>query len=134
MTDFPSYRADIEALANDLKIRLYQRFTEAESADILGISIPTLRRIRARGAIGFLKITDRHVRYFGFQLCQYLVEQIEEAECPDTRRKENFRSESTGYQNSRAAQPGAEHGSMQKPGKQDELLWAQKVFAEQKSD
>ena len=134
MTDQKSYEAKIEDLAGDLGIKLYGRFTSREAADILGLSTPTLNRIRARGDIAYLKLGDRQVRFFGFQLLSYMLQSIEEAKCQNTPRNEISKLASTGFPNNREAQPGAEPSMTEIPDKQNALHYAQKTFRKLKND
>ncbi len=75
-----------------MDVPLYRRYTEANASGILGVSPATLKRIRTKGAIAYIRVSDRHVSFFGFQLLEYLLENIE---CPATA-NENTKSETTG--------------------------------------
>ena len=105
MTDIHNYKADIESLAKETGINLYQRFTTESASDILGISIPTLNRIKARGEIAYLRLGDRTVRYFGFQILEYLLKSIEEVTCQNTPQKTATKSATTGSDNERKTEP-----------------------------
>jgi len=130
----PDNTAEIlEEIAKEMDIKLYRRFTESEASDILGLSIQTLRRIRSAGKISYLRVSERHVRFFGFQLCEYLLSNIEEKTCPDTKLTSgHIRSENTGSLNSPVAQHGAGHGSTEPLDKLSALRCAQQTFKKQK--
>lgn len=74
----------IEAIASEENIPLYKRFTEDEAADILDVSVPTLRRIRERGEIAYIRVSERRIRYFGLHLCEYFLSKVEKAICRET--------------------------------------------------
>ena len=105
MTD-PENLDPRQAICEDLDISLYGRFTESNVCDKLGFSLATLRRMRARGEIGYLK-TGRKISFFGYQLCDFLLASVtiqESIPCPDTAdRQKPTRLETTGSDSATAA-------------------------------
>ena len=91
-------------------IMMGETYSEAEAANILRISVPTLRRLRASKRIAFLRLSPRKIFYLGQNLVEFLVQSTEVAQCPDTIRAASTRSETSGSPVSRPAQPGIEHG------------------------
>ena len=116
-----------EKIAKESGITLYRRFTEQEASAMLDISVQTLRRIRDKGDIAHLRVSDRHVRFFGFQLCEYLVSKIEDKSCLDTSPNATKLGH-TGSQNKVEAPHGAELGIVQKPTKRAEFRSAQRIL------
>ncbi|MEE9330134.1 MAG: hypothetical protein V3V30_08355 [Parvularculaceae bacterium] len=125
----PNNRQDlIEIMAKEAEIPLYRRFTEAQSASIIGISLPTLRRIRARGEIAYLKVSERRIQFLGLQLCSYLVDQIQEVSCPKHHQSVSSNSENTGLANGKNPAPTTNTGTMEKLDKRDAFLSAQRTL------
>lgn len=119
-----------ENIAKEMGITLYRRFTESEASDILGISTQTLRRIKSAGKISYLRVSERHVRFFGFQLCEYLLSNIKEKSCPAMPLKNaHIKSENSGFQSNQEALRGAELGM--KTAKPDVNRLALKTFQKQ---
>ena len=117
----------IEAIAQEEDIPLYKRFTEAEAAGILQVSVHTLRRIRETGQIAYIRVSERHIRYFGLHLCEYILSKVERVICPDTTSSDS-KSATTGSQNNLAAPRGAGRGTTPKPSKQDALASARRIL------
>jgi excisionase family DNA binding protein len=118
-------------IAQEMGTPLYQRFSEKETAEKLGVSLPTLRRMRAEGKIAFLRIGDRKVEYFGFQIVEYLLGNVREAEWEESS-PESSRSGTTGSQKGVGAKSGTGHGSKARPGKRDALASALRTLRPQK--
>jgi len=97
----------LEAVASDNELTLYRRYSEAETAQVLRVSLPTIRRMRSRGEIAFLRVSERQIQYFGFQIAEYLIERIENKLCQDTQ-KENSSSENTISENKPDPRLGAD--------------------------
>lgn len=123
----------LEAIAQQQKINLYERFTEESASDIVNLSIQTLRRIRARGEVAFIRVSERRVEYFGFQIVEYLLSKIEEAKCPATTQNES-KPLLTGYQSNPVVPRGAEHGLIPKPDKHAEYLSGLRVLSKRNND
>jgi hypothetical protein len=117
----------LEAIAQQQKINLYERFTEESASVILNLSIQTLRRIRARGEVAFIQVSERRVEYFGFQVVEYLLSKIEEAKCPAQPIKDT-KLETIGFPNRREVNTGAAPISTTLQGRQDALASAQRIL------
>lgn len=117
----------LDAIAQEENISLYKRFTEAEAADILQVSAHTLRRIREAGEIAYIRVSERHIRYFGLHLCEYILSKVETVICPDTTNSDSS-SATTGSPSNPAALHGAAPGTIPKLSKQDELASAQRIL------
>lgn len=75
-----NFSESFQAVARDLGVKLYCRYSESESAAILKVSLATLKRIRARGEVAYLRVSPRTVQYFGYQLCSFLLSKVVEEE------------------------------------------------------
>lgn len=60
-------------MAEEMKIKLYQRFSERDAAKFLKINIDKMKSLRSLKRIGCLKISHNQVEYFGVHLLQYLM-------------------------------------------------------------
>jgi excisionase family DNA binding protein len=118
-------------IAQEMGTPLYRRFSEKDTAEKLGVSLPTLRRMRAEGKIAFLRIGDRKVEYFGFQIVEYLLGSIKEAEWEESSH-ESSKSEITGSQKGAGAKSGTERGSTTRPAKRDALASALRTLRPRK--
>lgn len=56
----------------DKEDTILEFFTEREVAEILKISMPTLKHLRENGAISFRKLTDRVIRYTKADIEKYI--------------------------------------------------------------
>lgn len=54
-------------------------FTEAEAAEMLGISVYTLAEIRKAGLISYIEVSPRRVRYTANQIEDYKLKQTKKA-------------------------------------------------------
>jgi hypothetical protein len=107
----PNLTAFHEAVAEAHSITLYGHYSEREAANILGLSLVMLRRLRKGRQISALRLSPRRVAFFGFQLVEYLLSAMEVATCPATKANETSNSANTGSQNKPAVTHSAEHGS-----------------------
>ena len=71
----------VQRVAHDNGCSLHKQYSEAEAADILKISVSTLRRLRRTNQISHAKVGAKGIRHFGFQIVSYLINQIK---CLDT--------------------------------------------------
>ena len=133
MRDISDRKEALLAIAEQEKISLYQRFTESEASAILGISVQTLRRIRDRGEIAYLRVSERHISFFGIHLCEYLLSKVEEVSCRVTQSK-NSNLETSGSVNVKKGQAhGSEHGMMRNQDKLDALASARRILNKPKN-
>lgn len=90
-------------------INLPRKYTEAEAAEYLTVSISLLRRERKDGNIGFVRL-GKSVYY----LEKHIIEYLERKECQTS----DSKSVTTGYQSSGVAKIGAQRGLTAPPDKQ----------------
>lgn len=123
-----------EKIAQQMQIKLFERFTTESASVKLGFSVSTLNRIRARGDIAFIKLSDRHIAYFGYQLVDFIIGniRIREESCPNPTKRDS-KWETTGYRSKREAIFGAEAISIRQPDKQNALASARRILNAPKS-
>lgn len=66
-------------LADSMGISLYQRFTPNEASLFLRCPLAEITKLPASHKIEFIQITDKQTEFFGFQLLNYLVGNIQVA-------------------------------------------------------
>lgn len=66
-----------EALAGELGIRPNALYTIPSTAEILGVDESTVKRNKAR--IGFVRYGKRGVRFFGYQIVDFILAGVQEA-------------------------------------------------------
>ena len=64
------------AIAKDLKFDLYVHYTEAQAAKFIGVHAVTLKKRRLNGGVAYVKLGQRTIRYFGYQIANHLIENI----------------------------------------------------------
>ena len=72
------------AIASAHGISLYDHYSEQQAANVLGLSLISLRRLRSTQRIGALKLSPRKTAFFGYQLVDYLLASIEQPRSSDT--------------------------------------------------
>ena len=103
------------AIAQAKGFQVYDTYSEPEAAQILGVSLSTLSRLRHNGSIGFIQKSVRRVGYFGFHLIDYLLAQ---QSCPNTQPIKDSKLATTGSANVKMAQVlGSELGTIHNPHK-----------------
>ena len=112
MTDETSARQkQINELCAELDIRPLERLKQVAVCEILGVSEPTLNRMRSRGDIAYLRV-GRTIELFGYQIAAYLISQIQETSpCRDRDTRKDSKSESIGSPNKPVPTTGAGRGS-----------------------
>ena len=88
---------------------LYKRYSEKVAASFLTIHPQTLKTKRLQGRISYVKIGNRNVGYFGFQIADFLIGSITWA----TPRNPLSRSATTGLAENRDETPGTDTGGTQ---------------------
>lgn len=124
----PELTAVHHAIANAHGIDLYRRYSETSAADLLEYSSASLRRLRAQGRIGCLKLSPRKVRYFGYHLIEFLLHSVESSSCHDTMSEEPTKLETTGSHKSPEVLHGTGHGMTAKPDRRAALASAQRIL------
>lgn len=100
--------------------------TEREAAEMLGVSIDTVRRERKRRRIGHAVIGGR-VRYTQDHLAKY-IETWSVSACPADEPTTLARSATTGSPSAPTAPSGVEHGSTRRPDRLAVHHSAQAIF------
>lgn len=118
------------AIAHAKGFEVYNTYSEPDAAQILGISLSTLSRLRQGGSIGFIQKSVRRVSYFGFHLIDYLLAQ---QSCPDTPKPKDTKLAITGSHNRAAVLHGVEHGIVNGPNKLAELQSARQILMKPKA-
>jgi prophage regulatory protein len=77
------FSAQMCEFADNMGIAMYGRFSEVDAAKFLDIPIQSLALIRGQGKINFIQMDADTVKYFGFQLVEYLIGAI----CQVTKQK-----------------------------------------------
>jgi len=129
---FEAPHALLTAMSEETGIALYRRFDETETAAHLDVSLSTMKRLREAGHIAYIRVSERTVRYFGFQILEYLLNSVERQRCLDTPR-DNSNSGSTISRSKPDPQPGAEPTLTKTPGKLGALASAQRILKRRKS-
>ncbi|MFK5947997.1 MAG: AlpA family phage regulatory protein [Methylococcales bacterium] len=65
-------------IADSMGISLYQRFSENEAMLFLRCSAPDLKKLIKRRVISFIQVTENQVDFFGYQLLEHLLNNINE--------------------------------------------------------
>ena len=63
-------------IANDHGFALYRHYSESDAAAFLDIHPVTLKKVRLAGSIGYISKGRRAIAYFGFQIADYLIDQV----------------------------------------------------------
>ncbi len=67
-----------ERIARDSSIQLYRQYNEPSAAELLGIHPQTLKAARLEGRVGCIRLGKRSITYFGFQIVDFLIENMQE--------------------------------------------------------
>lgn len=126
MLDENSHRQSLaEQIARDEGFLLHKKYAEKYASRFLGVSVGTLRRLRHAGRIAYVQISERRNAYFGFQIADFLIDQIQ---CPIAHPKEYSNSGTTGSLDSPAAPLGVEPGLITPLDKQGALACARRIL------
>jgi predicted DNA-binding transcriptional regulator AlpA len=72
----PPFNDDFKEIAEGMGISLYQRFSPAEAALFLRISLTELRKLMKRGKVNFIEVGSDKSDFFGYQLLEYLLSTV----------------------------------------------------------
>src|SRR6516225_11424632 len=76
-SDVPSSRDALRRqITEDHGFALYQHYSEREAAAFLRLHPVTLKKVRLAGSIGYISKGRRAIAYFGFQIADYLIDQV----------------------------------------------------------
>src|ERR1700739_2305654 len=89
-------------IADDHGFALYKHYSERDAAAFLRLHPVTLKKFRLAGSIGYVSKGRRAIAYFGFQIADYLLDQVRPCRAtPST----VSRSASGGFPNAAEALP-----------------------------
>ena len=72
MTEYP-FSNKLNEIADNMGIAMYQRFSMQEAALFLRCSVTVVEGIVGEQKIQYLELPDGEVKFFGFQLLEYLL-------------------------------------------------------------
>ncbi|MEL6980602.1 MAG: helix-turn-helix domain-containing protein [Pseudomonadota bacterium] len=129
-------KEELRAIAEEMGVVYYARYSENEAADLLGVSVPTLRRLRSDGRLAYIKISDRKIAFFGYQLVHYLLSAVENDPCldpapetpPDPETANASKSATTGSPGKPDPKSGAEPGTTPTLDRRSALASARRTF------
>ena len=74
----------LEAMANEMGISLFQRFSESDGAKFLGVSVESLSTARNQHKLAYLQLEGQPIEYFGSHLLVYLLGAVQGASITNT--------------------------------------------------
>jgi predicted DNA-binding transcriptional regulator AlpA len=72
-TKQPPHTDETKQIADNMGISLYQRFTMAEAALFLRISVAELRKIVKQEKLNHIELSAKNIEFFGYQLLEFLL-------------------------------------------------------------
>ena len=78
----PPFNDNLREIADSMGIALYQRFTLNEASLFLRCPEPDVQKLLRQGKIDHIKVTDKQVEFFGYQLLGYLLGNVTGAISP----------------------------------------------------
>ena len=126
----PKTESLVAKIAHDNQFQPHKQYTEKEASNLLHVSISTLRRFRCCKKIACIQISQRCVRYFGYHIAEFLIQQ---STCPATQNVTSINLENFGYPAKQEAPPGVALGTITKPDKRAVLASAQRILKNQRS-
>ena len=113
-------------IAQDHGFALYKHYSEPDAAAFLRLHPVTLKKIRLAGSIGYISKGRRAIAYFGFQIADYLIDQLRPCRAtPDT----NFKSENGGSPSGAEAPPGTPPATIPRPSARDVSALARTILS-----
>jgi hypothetical protein len=113
-------------IADDHGFALYRHYSERDAAAFLRLHPVTLKKIRLAGAIGYISKGRRAVAYFGFQIADYLIDQVRPCRAtPSTVSK----SANGGFPSGAEAPPGTPLSTTQRPSARDVSALARTILS-----
>ena len=73
-----SFSDNMREIADSMGISLYQRFSPHEAALFLRCSFDELKKLQKQRKISYIQLTTDQVDFFGFQLLEYLLNNVTE--------------------------------------------------------
>ena len=65
-----------QSIASGNGFELYKHYSETQAAKFLGMHHVTLKKRRLAGQISFVKLGERSIGYFGYQIADYYIAKI----------------------------------------------------------
>jgi len=112
------------SVASGNGFELYKHYSEAQAAEFLGMHHVTLKKRRLKGLIGFVKLGERSIGYFGYQIADYLIANIT---C-QKQSNANFKSVNSGSAVEKTVQSGTPVSTTRQPNAHAVSAYAQKTF------
>jgi hypothetical protein len=113
-------------IAEDHGFALYNHYSEPDAAAFLRLHPVTLKKIRLAGSIGYISKGRRTIAYFGFQIADYLIDQVRPCRAiPNTA----FRSANGGSPNGAEAPPGTPPATTVRPSARDVSALARTILS-----
>ncbi len=103
---------------------LYRHYSESQAAKFLGLHPVTLKKRRLAGKISYLRLGERSLSYFGYQIADHFLKNIR---CQNTQ-NETFKSETIGSVGAGIAPPITPISTTRKPSGLDVSALARKTF------
>jgi hypothetical protein len=126
-SDFSSSRETLRRqIADDHGFALYKHYSERDAAAFLRFHPVTLKKVRLGGSIGYISKGRRAIAYFGFQIADYLIDQVRPCRAtPST----VSRSANGGFPSGAEAPPGTPLSTTQRPSARDVSALAQTILS-----
>jgi hypothetical protein len=122
----PSRETLRRQIAQDHGFALYKHYAEPDAAAFLRLHPVTLKKIRLAGSIGYISKGRRTIAYFGFQIADYLIDQVRPCRAiPNTA----FRSANGGSPNGAEAPPGTPPATTARPSARDVSALARTILS-----
>ena len=113
-------------IAQDHGFALYKHYSEPDAAAFLRLHPVTLKKIRLAGSIGYISKGRRAIAYFGFQIADYLIDQLRP--CRATRNTVS-RSANGGSPSGAEAPPGTPPATIPRPSARDVSALARTILS-----
>ena len=113
-------------IAEDHGFALYKHYAERDAAAFLRLHPVTLKKIRLAGSIGYISKGRRAIAYFGFQIADYLIDQLETM---PRYTKHNSRSANGGSPSGAEAPPGTPPATTPRPSARDVSALARTILS-----
>ena len=113
-------------IAQDQGFALYKHYSEPDAAAFLRLHPVTLKKLRLAGSIGYISKGRRTIAYFGFQIADYLIDQLRP--CRATQSTVS-RSGNGGCPSGAEAPPGMRPATTPRPSARDVSALARTILS-----
>ena len=118
-------------IAEDHGFALYNHYSERDAAAFLRLHPATLKKVRLAGSIGYISKGRRAIAYFGFQIADYLIDQVKPCRAtPST----NSKSANGGSPSGAEAPHGMPPVTMRRPSARDVSALARTILSRPSRD